>query len=1061
MGEMAQLIVTGFGPSATQALRRLVSDAKKGDPLTPVDVVVPSGVSSVTVRRELADPGLVNVRFSSLPQLATRLAARYMALNGIDPLTTQARTLAVRKAIRQCSGRLAEAAANPSTASLLEGLAVELDGAEAFVDDRLNFLVTASGRGREVAEMYGKYRGEVAGLATAPEVLDAAAAAVAASEAPDTHVIVLAPCRLTAAERRLLECLADRRRLACVLTLTGDAAADEDARALETWIVPILGPADHADLPPYPSTILELAPDAEEEVRLAVRRILAYLESNPVRPERIAIAYRSSVPYVRLLDEQLTTSGLPFHVTGARRLAESVAGHAMLQLLDLRPSDYARAEVLDWLSDAPILDADGHNIPAARWDRLSREAGVNRSHQVWRDRLDRHAASILDRRSKVEGDDLSADARRDSYDRRVADCQALAAFVDEVVAGCHAVAAATTWLDASRALHAAMERFLGTSRQADRWGQDGTETRWVDVERDAYDAVIAAVDALPALDGIDNTPPTYEAARQALASGLDQPLPSGTTLGRGLTVAPIRDLVGADLDLLVVLGMTEEAFPPRLREHPILRDAEREAVGSLATVADRRRTDRRDYLAAAAAARTLVLSSPRADTRGQRALHPSPWFMETAARLNDGRPLASGDLHELSDTMLHQHESFAAALIGTSTPASMSEFDIQLAMTGHGDSLGRDAPRYTRGRQAVAARRDGAFGEWTGYVGDLDESLRARVDQRLSATSLQTYAACPLRFWLNRVLEVRELDDPGEDDTIDAGTKGSLVHDVLERFFRDSLPVGKAPGRSPDAKWSSDETAHAHKLLDLAAAELEATGRTGRPLLWRAQKARLHRQLARMLIVDSTLRAQRRSRPIALEDPFGRLDQSPLTLELARSGKVDLAGFIDRIDRTDDGRLLVTDYKTGKGGGYDRIPRIDGKAPAEPDLLDRGRKLQLVLYALAARERHGVPDTPVESYYWFVERGSEHRGAPIGAEAEHRLLDVLDVSVNGIRTGIYPAHPGEDTYFGWESCGFCPYDRVCPAARGEQWESTRADPAVQPYADLVSLPPSTDEEAGA
>ena len=35
----------------------------------------------------------------------------------------------------------------------------------------------------------------------------------------------------------------------------------------------------------------------------------------------------------------------------------------------------------------------------------------------------------------------------------------------------------------------------------------------------------------------------------------------------------------------------------------------------------------------AAGARRVVLSAPKADTRAQRALHPSPWFMEAVTAL--------------------------------------------------------------------------------------------------------------------------------------------------------------------------------------------------------------------------------------------------------------------------------------------------------------------------------------------------------------------------------------------------------------------------------------------
>jgi len=1057
----ARLLVTAFGPPATAALKQLVTAAKAGDLVAPVDVVVPSSVASVTVRRQLADPGLVNVRFSSLPQLADRLAARHMALAGVTPIAAAARSLAVRTAIRTGSGRLADAGAHPRTADLIESVLSELDDAEAS-KDHLERLAETSARGAEVAALYRAYREQLAGHATPAEVLDAARAAVDAGEAPESSVILFAPRRLAAAERRLMDALDRAGSLRAVICMTGDEEADRDAQELLAWLESRLEPVRHDVGHGEQETSLVLAPDAEEEVRLAVRRVLAFFAQHEStrgkRPERVAIAYRSRVPYARLLDEQLTAAGLPFHVSSQRTLAESVAGHALLHLLDLRTEDYARAEVLDWLADAPIRDSAGRNVPAARWDRLSRDAGVSRSHRLWRDRLDHHAQGIADGRADVADDDEHAEARRERYDRRIADCHALAAFVDEVADACESVAGATTWAGVSKALRSTLLRFLGATMHIDHWGRATDAARWVSVEQSAYDGVLAAVAAMAALDTADGPAPTYDLVRQAVATELDRGLPSGTTLGRGVTVAALRDVAGADLDLLIVLGMTETSFPPTLREHPILRDVERSAAGcGLLTLADRRRTDRRDYLAAVASARTVVLSTPRADTRAQRALHPSPWWMATAAKLHGG-PLRVQQLATLNAPWLVRHDSFVTSLMDADRHVSESEYDVALALGGHGDAVAAIDSRYARARGAVIARRDGTFGPWTGRVDPLDDALRASVDARLSATSLQQWAMCPLSFFLKRVLGVRELEAPDEEESVNPAVKGSLVHEVLERFFRETLAAADGPsGRDPAEAWTTAEIARAHELLDVAADELQASGRTGRPLLWQAQRTRLHRQLTRILSVDSVLRAQRRARPIALEDSFGRGSEPPLELHLERSGTVALAGSIDRVDRTDAGGLVVTDYKTGKDSSYDRIPQVGKRESTGSDLVDRGRKLQLVLYGLAARQRHGGPQTPVESYYWFVEQGSLHRGAEIGSEAERRLLDVVDVTVQGIRNGVYPAHPGAEGYFGWESCGFCAYDRVCSTARGEQWEHLKTDEDVRPYADLADPPPVEPE----
>ena len=113
------------------------------------------------------------------------------------------------------------------------------------------------------------------------------------------------------------------------------------------------------------------------------------------------------------------------------------------------------------------------------------------------------------------------------------------------------------------------------------------------------------------------------------------------------------------------------------------------------------------------------------------------------------------------------------------------------------------------------------------------------------------------------------------------------------------------------------------------------------------------------------------------------------------------------------------------------------------------------------------PEAQVDAYFWFVEQGDLHRGGVVDDVQVKRLRDVLDVVVGGIRDGINPANPGEAKPFPretWAACSYCPYDRVCPSTRLEQWRGMREDPAVRPYADIADpqdVQPTTDEEAPA
>lgn len=1036
-----RLVVTDPGPRLAAALAEMIADAKAGDPLSPVDVVVPTAVAGVTLRRAVAgDCGLANVRFGSLPQLAERLAARRLALGGPSlrlPVTSSARRRALRAALATSTGTLASAARHRETAALLEQLMAELDGAS---------LVPAptglSHRGREVVALHDAYRGQLGGAVLEPELLEHAVHGL-----PETSVVLVLTGRLTDAEQTFLARAHGAGRLRAVVAST----APEHERQL---LVRLLDGVDASPDEPQDVHLL-VAPDAEEEVRLAVRSALAHLAEHGCRPERIGIAYGSSIPYVRLLREQLRAAEIPHHVPRQRTLAQTVAGRTVLGLLDAVDRGLPRADVLDWLSDGPLLDRASHPLPIARWDRLSREAGVARGLDGWRDRLSRAAAKAES--SAERGDEESAER----FTSRAATCRELLAQVEDAAAAADAVLSAPSWPAVADAVTALLQRFLGSSRDVEQWPSRTEAKDEAAIEQQGLEHVLAAVADLRALEGVD-APPDPQRAADAVRDALDATVPSGTTLGRGVLVAHVDQFAGADLDLLLVLGMAEGSLPHRPRQHPVLRDHDRTCLSpALATVASRRVDARCAWEAALRSAPRVVLSFPRADSRSQRRTVPSPWYVEQATRMA-GRLVSAAEIERARHVQgqdenqdppwLSRVPSFVAASREAVVHASVHELDVSMALGGHVDALATADPRLARGLAAARARGAGTVGPWTGTTGPLPPSLREDVDGHLSASSLQQWATCPASHYFQHVLGVRHLEDRAAEDVIDARDKGDLVHDVLEEFFGAHLGTVGQPGRPPEQAWTTADVRAAQALLEQRAAELEVQGLTGRPVLWQAQLARLRRAIARVLAVDSRLRQERRSWPIAVEAAFGRQDVPELVVRLDEQGCVPFAGYIDRIDATADGGLVVLDYKTGAGSGYDAIPERAKPKPGA-DLVDRGRKLQLLLYALAARQLQQTPQAPVEAWYWFVEKGDLQRGAPVGSEDEQRLRSVLDVVVGGIRAGVYPANPGGETWRSgrstWDNCRFCAFHRVCPTTRAEQWRQQSQDPRVRSYAALT------------
>jgi RecB family exonuclease len=158
---------------------------------------------------------------------------------------------------------------------------------------------------------------------------------------------------------------------------------------------------------------------------------------------------------------------------------------------------------------------------------------------------------------------------------------------------------------------------------------------------------------------------------------------------------------------------------------------------------------------------------------------------------------------------------------------------------------------------------------------------------------------------------------------------------------------------------------------------------------------------------------------------------------------VRFRGVIDRVDRAADGSTVVIDYKTGSSRGAERLIG---------DPVDRGRRLQLAVYGLAARQQFG--EVPIRTAYWFVsERGRfEQRGYRLDEAVRRRLDEVVGVLVSGIDSGNFPARPGELTNGVFENCRFCDFQAVCPSDRGQSWARKRHDRDLAPYVQLSEGP---------
>ena len=432
------------------------------------------------------------------------------------------------------------------------------------------------------------------------------------------------------------------------------------------------------------------------------------------------------------------------------------------------------------------------------------------------------------------------------------------------------------------------------------------------------------------------------------AAPADQP-------ANAVQVVSMREAKGLEFDTVIVLGLSAAAMPGARREPvaPIPTELLKESLPERDPREEHEAAMRRLlHLAMTRARKRLVLSWAEGDSGP--AARPSPFF-------EDARAAVDGEVEEVEEELFGPAE-------GLHSTFRMMRDELLDSVAHVGGRLGemrldtylevsRSIARYLELLKLAALIERGKAGqpvsEAIGEVNELllqgaspeqaelfrlsalddylldtavdetrrreaivtapDDTLEPFIPRRgeglmLSASDIETYRLCPLKYKFARVFRIPQ--EPSINQRF-----GIVVHQVLERFH-------VTGGGSLDQLMQLFESA------------------------WR-----------RSGFGESNDDLQFRERAVSALRRYWELDQvresEPVSFERSFSFHIGphlLRGRVDRVDRHPDGSLELIDYKTGK-------------AKTETDLRE---DVQLSIYQMGAREAWGL-ETAAQSYYYVLE----------------------------------------------------------------------------------------------
>ena len=964
-----------------------LATARKRDPLAPATVVVPSHVAGIQLRRRLAGEygAFAGVRFETLPRLAELLGAGDLARAGKAPLARPIGDYVASLVALEARGDLTSVSRLPGFARVLRQTFRRLRRGGYKPGGQIPVFAFSSTILQEATRLYGRFLERTSGFYDDEDACDAAAHAVA---------------------RRSDDFAAEFGDIYVMPPGALSAASER----LVTAIRRAAGRGHYhvvADEPATAEPRFVLAPDPASEAREVAREVVDALRGG-LGLHEVGVFHSADPSYRALLVQAFQSAGVPVNALPGVRLSETAAGRGVLMLAELPLQDYSRTQAIDWLSLAPLRPqlptATGSvlALPAA-WRRLAREAGVTRGVERWQSGLDA-LANDLDGRMEQADDET----RRFRYQEQRDRVAGLRSLVDGLVARLEPLRrpqSAAAFIDAFKAVAA----------------------DYMDTASPAYEAVLGQIDQLGTIDKVGGQF-TLESFAGALRANLDAAYHREGSLGDGVFVADYRMAAGLSFEQSILCGAYEGVFPAgpgaeplvddRIwqdlrRSHPMIEDAALRIERAQAQAGR----------AMASATGRVTWMAPLQAANASREHYPAQLMVASASTLDASIDSASALRRAPAGNWLRRPASPTAALL-TGTPLDITEVRVRTGIAARrgGVALPGDHP-LAPSLQMLDARRGPGFGPYDGNLAPMAGDGLIPSGS-VSPTALETYATCGFRYFLGHILRLRPPDEPEDRDTMDAAERGSVVHAVLQEFFERQHQRGRP---APSEPWRDADYVELREILDAHMDAARERGKTGLDVYAEHERRRLHADMSNFLDQDSLFRAETGAVPRDFE----------VYLPVDAAAAIPMRGIVDRIDWTPDGTAAwIIDYKTGSTSSYD--------AMKNEDPLAGGTRLQLPAYLAAAADAGKV--TPL---YWFISTAGKFMRKPFDASEENmrRYHETLQAVIAGVRSGAFPAVPGDENTFygGWDNCRYCDFNRLCSRRRDDELEAKRVDPALRPW----------------
>ena len=302
------------------------------------------------------------------------------------------------------------------------------------------------------------------------------------------------------------------------------------------------------------------APGEAAEVRAIVRRLLREA-ARGVPFEEMGVILPRADTYAPLFTDLLERLSVPHRLHPSLPLRFGRAARSLLLLFRCR--ELERPAVMEFLTFAPIpfVKILGPDRPAhpARWDHLSREAGIVSGYDRWMVGLRAWASA--------EREAADAETDPDRRERRLqneADAEALLRVVEILNATLEGLAGDASWAEWVETLRNAMDQWVGLESDGES-ASDG-------------ESVLEVIAELGGLSSVATRAPWSEVEQVIETRFERERLPLEPLPGGAIHLGALDAMAGLPFRVVAIPGLVEGGYPGVFRPDPFLLDSEREAL---------------------------------------------------------------------------------------------------------------------------------------------------------------------------------------------------------------------------------------------------------------------------------------------------------------------------------------------------------------------------------------------------------------------------------------------------------------------------------------------------